>query len=642
MSHKIKIKQVDLSGVTQDNAKTRFLVINANGDLSWNDSPQTGSAGISGLNFYDEGVLVGTYAKVNFVGTGVFADENPTASDTINVYIPPPTYASHFNTNDGTTNGIVVESGITRANVRISTPTSEGTPFYTGGGANPLWAGTTQSAHLVSNGTPLAFNTNAAVTGFGGDSTITVNVFSGDGTTVLATFTTPVITANGVFSSSGANAGISVEVINYATDSLKYKAGVEVLIDLYSMFRTAGTLGLDGGRYHVEITHTTDTVTDGGTTYTYTQADAFIDVNPSTPSFGATSTVTITESSTPSNIVTRHISGVEYYTIGSQFEATATELNNINANTQGRAGGANTNFQLTAANHGLSAITQSVWAPNFGTFTGWNNNHDNTNDSYAVTNWTIPSTSFRYRGNAGQASATLFDPWAASSPKNSAFSLILIDTISGGSSQYIESFNDESYRKESDYTTAWDSTATLLNGEACVVGGTLVRPDRYYLTAGVITPNLTLHKPDKNGTNPDYSGLSNDASFYRLFYTTLSASTVPIPSFSMIFSGTFVGTALSDLQNGHLKVSVRKIGATFGNSGIASDPLLLHGAEYDFGTFNDGSTAGTDTPGIRLGSSSGSTINGTFGGFNATNGIYVEIQICHQTIRIDTVTVTFN
>ena len=128
MSHKIKIKQVDLSGVTQDNAKTRFLVINANGDLSWNDSPQTGSAGISGLNFYDEGVLVGTYAKVNFVGTGVFADENPTASDTINVYIPPPTYASHFNTNDGTTNGLVVESGISRANVRISTPTTEGTP----------------------------------------------------------------------------------------------------------------------------------------------------------------------------------------------------------------------------------------------------------------------------------------------------------------------------------------------------------------------------------------------------------------------------------------------------------------------------------------------------------------------------------
>lgn len=39
MSHKLKIKQVDLSGVQQDNTKTRFLVIDANGNLSWNNSP---------------------------------------------------------------------------------------------------------------------------------------------------------------------------------------------------------------------------------------------------------------------------------------------------------------------------------------------------------------------------------------------------------------------------------------------------------------------------------------------------------------------------------------------------------------------------------------------------------------------------
>lgn len=38
MSHKIKIKQVDLSGVTQDNAKTRVLVIDSLGNLSWSDA----------------------------------------------------------------------------------------------------------------------------------------------------------------------------------------------------------------------------------------------------------------------------------------------------------------------------------------------------------------------------------------------------------------------------------------------------------------------------------------------------------------------------------------------------------------------------------------------------------------------------
>lgn len=39
MSHKLKIKQVDLSGVQQDNTKSRFLVIDSNGNISWNDSP---------------------------------------------------------------------------------------------------------------------------------------------------------------------------------------------------------------------------------------------------------------------------------------------------------------------------------------------------------------------------------------------------------------------------------------------------------------------------------------------------------------------------------------------------------------------------------------------------------------------------
>lgn len=640
MSHKIKIKQVDLSGVTQDNTKTRFLVIDPSGNISWNDSPQTGSsgsAGIAGVNFYDEGVLVGTYAKVNFVGSGVFADENPTQSDTINVYIPPPTYASHFNQTDGTTDGTVVESGITRANVRISTPTPEGSPFYTGGGANSLWAGTTQSAHQPAS---LNFATTGLVTGFGGDSTLSVNLFSGNGTTVLATFTTPAITGNGTWTSSGANAGISVTVSGYATDSLKNKASVSVTLQLSTLF--PGSVGLSGGRYHVEITHTTDTATDGGASYTYVQPDAFLDLAGTTPSFGAGSTAQIVESATSSNVVTKHLSGVEYYIAGSQFKVDVTEINNLNANTQGRAGGANTNFQLTASNYGLSTLTQFAWSPTSGTFTGWTNYYNNTNISYSLSSWTIPAGSFRYRGTGASASAVLYDPWAQSSAKTSGSSSILVDTYSTGSTQYVETFNDESYRKNSDYTTAWDSTATLSNGDACVVGGMIVRPDQYFLSSGSVVANLTSYKPDKNGANPNYSSLTADASFYRLFYTTLGASSVPIPSFSMVFAGTFVGTPLSDLQNSYLKVFVRKIGATSGNFGTGSPALELHGAEYNNNTFNDGSTAGTDTPGIRLGSSSASTINGTFGGYNATNGIYVEIRICNPSIKIDTITVTFN
>ena len=56
MSHKLKIKQVDLSGVTQDNSKTRFLVIDSSGNLSWNNSPGGGGGG--SLDILEQGVLI--------------------------------------------------------------------------------------------------------------------------------------------------------------------------------------------------------------------------------------------------------------------------------------------------------------------------------------------------------------------------------------------------------------------------------------------------------------------------------------------------------------------------------------------------------------------------------------------------------
>ena len=49
MSNKIKIKQIDLAEVSQDNTKTRFLAINDTGTVVyWNDSPQAGTGGTGG------------------------------------------------------------------------------------------------------------------------------------------------------------------------------------------------------------------------------------------------------------------------------------------------------------------------------------------------------------------------------------------------------------------------------------------------------------------------------------------------------------------------------------------------------------------------------------------------------------------
>ena len=208
-----------------------------------------------------------------------------------------------------------------------------------------------------------------------------VEVFDADGTTLLATYTTPSITADGSNSSTGGNAGITVTISNYAADSLKYKATIGVSVNADTIL-TAN--GLSGGRYHIVITNVTDSTTDGAQTFTYTQSDVFLDKNPSTPSFGGAASTTISESSTSANIVTKHLSGVEYYITGSKFNAHTDDIDNLNANTQGRSGSASTNFQITAPNYGLATISEYAWSPSSGSFTGWTNAYNNTNAQYDV------------------------------------------------------------------------------------------------------------------------------------------------------------------------------------------------------------------------------------------------------------------
>mgnify|MGYP003339861735 FL=1 len=82
MSHKLKIKQVDLNGVTQDNSKTRFLVIDANGNLSYNDNP-LGSAGTSGsaIDIQASGVSIVNPAAVLNFDTADFVITNPNTGE---------------------------------------------------------------------------------------------------------------------------------------------------------------------------------------------------------------------------------------------------------------------------------------------------------------------------------------------------------------------------------------------------------------------------------------------------------------------------------------------------------------------------------------------------------------------------------
>jgi hypothetical protein len=106
-----------------------------------------------------------------------------------------------------------------------------------------------------------------------------------------------------------------------------------------------------------------------------------------------------------------------------------------------------------------------------------------------------------------------------------------------------------------------------------------------------------------------------------------------------VFSGTFVSNATTDLANSDLEIFIsRRASAGGGNSGYNNANLLeLHGANYNFATFDDGVTDGH----IREASSSGSTVNATFGGFSCEDGFFMHIRINDSTIKIDRLSVTF-
>jgi hypothetical protein len=630
----------------------------------------TGVIGWQGFYGADEGVVSGQYQVINFVGSGVLSQAGNTAG-WYNVYIPPPSFASHFNTTDGTTTGTVSESGITRSTVRISTPTTEGNPFKTNG-----WAGTNQSAYTSANGA-VSFSTAGLVTGFSasgsGDATITVTMYDADGTSVLETFTTPTLYQNAVHTSVSGD--IIVTISSYAIDSgLKYKAAVSVAVTAGDIFASNG---LSGGRYKVVITMDTDTATDGGGTYTYTQTDVFFDENdfgtyPSIPQINGSNTTN--ESSTPSNILTKHLSGVEYYILNSQFEIDVTDIDRLNGNTQGKSSAASYNMEIIGTDYGLPTLQLQAWSLSYGSWGGtWTNNWDLLNANYEYNSWAINSSNYRYRGASANTTAQVFDPWNSSNSAASSNAAVLIDTYTTTSSALIENFDDENRRTSFGWTASWNSAATLASGstsgsgaggaagggtagsssgttydyvDACIVGGKLVMPHRYFLTdpsTSTIQANLSSYKPDKNGANPDYSGstysTADYARYYREFRNAAAGSTTPIFSFTIVFSGTWVGsTAYDDLINNRLVVKLKKIASPGGsNSGQSSPWLYLSGPQYNFATFDDGATDGQ----IRTTSGSSNTISGTFGGFNCYEGMWIEVEIWNQSIQIDTMTVTF-
>jgi len=628
----------------------------------------------AGLHIKDEGIDIGTYKTINFIGADVLAQDSGTPG-TVNVFIPVPTFASHFNTTDGSTNGIVSEGGFTRsASIRISDPQSEGVPFSTGG-----WAGSNHPAFNSidpSTAAPITFTTGGQVTGFSndatGNATFNVIVYDADGVYELEDFTTGVIFAAGSYNSPGNR--ISVGITNFQNDANRKKADVQITVNIGDIFTLAGR---SGGRFHVKCTMTTDSTTDSGAQYVYNQPDIFWDANndgsyPSTPEINGN--VVINPSPNAPSVITKYLSGVQYYDLNSRFVINVNAIDKLNSNTQGQGGASNYNLLVEGSDYGLSPVQEPAWNsatwPSGFNLSGWSNDYNVSGISIDYDEWDITATNWRFRNSDAIIKSKAYDPWSDSGFVNSNTSAILIDTYSTTSDKLTERFDDEAERLTRSGGTyqpivssatltpsglANQTTSAISTGPFCqsaVVGGTLVRPDKFYAddgnspAVGTLIADLSLFAPNVGGPNPDYSGVGYQVTptYHRLFEVSASNLNRPFSSFELTFSGDF-GTsadALAALSSNKMLIYVRPLGTSGsgGNIGYNAIPYSVHGPIFvgltqdppasvdDFTTYSSQirTTIATPTPNV---------IDCSFGSIpSPIDGFYTEVHLIDEEIKL--------
>lgn len=95
-----------------------------------------GAGGGGSVAVLDEGTVVNSsVCKINFIGADVLAKQDGNDSCEVDVYIPTPAYPSHYNTVDGTTNGVV--SNVSSTNRHISNPGSFNIGNWSAGSIHP-------------------------------------------------------------------------------------------------------------------------------------------------------------------------------------------------------------------------------------------------------------------------------------------------------------------------------------------------------------------------------------------------------------------------------------------------------------------------------------------------------------------------
>ena len=524
---------------------------------SYVDNLISGRTGGS-INIEDEGNLILSGATIlNFIGIDVKAESALSGTTRkVNIYIPPPTYSSHFNSNDGTTNATVSPQSTT--NRYISLPTTPSNPYDIGD-----WSGGEQHTTIRTSIVP-NYSTAGVFSIYDLTTTFIVTIYGADGTTPLSSYEIP-LTSDTTLTQNN----ITITVTNFDTDSDRYKANITISINIDGIIS-------DGGRFSVRLTHNNST--DG--TYTFTQNNIFKDKEPLSANISGDLIIL------PYIPSIKQISGVYYYTLGSEWHVNLPNINNLNSNSYPLS------QQLRIQDNDLIFSREIINAHGEGgsyyTFVGgtWTQQYNTNNAEYDKLDWTtdeVNQTNWNHGSgtiDTPVATGTIYD-WSLVGTVNSSTYNYLIDTFVDSSDRNSEMFRTESNSDFPRLTSGlvnWDETESLITADGGnglqVLGNRLVYPQY----------NFEPLNPNSGSTQPNYVGETGDKSYYRIFEANgdnMSNGTIQFSDYNLLEA---------DLVNVTFEISI--------NSGSSWYTL---NSPYTIGILSDGDGCREDDNNYGLG-----------------------------------------
>jgi len=422
-----------------------------------------GSGGSGGsIPIYDEGVLVNSSPSgINFIGADVLANNG--TGGIVNVFVPPPQFVSHFNTTDGSSPALVVPP--TTFNRYV--PNSLG-DFELGDWVTP-------SVHSTVTGNSTIYSCGSFSILDNTSTTLTVRVKNGLGAIIRQHS----ITISGNYDATVND--IRIRLYNFNTDFTKYKAQLEVTINLSVIFPIAG-------RFSIEAEHNDGS--DG--IFTFIHSNIYYDRNVNLITISG---VSINEN-TP---FIKKISGISFYNLNSTFSVNIADIDNINNASYP------TDYQVevNGNDYNLPLLTLAGNA-----LTNWTPNYNNINSSYSKLDWTIVNPNFFSLNNNAKINARGKD-WVFTAPVTSVGNAIAINTMQDTATDNFEDFVSETYRLNSSFS-AWNSFEHLNTYDGG--NGLMILNTRLMYPQG----NYTIYNPEPM-LQPNYVSLTGPKTYLRHF-----------------------------------------------------------------------------------------------------------------------------